>query len=490
MRDSGLSIRMDPRSWPITFKAPMLVVIMMLAVGAAVTDRVLRRVEATQTMHLKELASTYMDGLSALVAPHVMHHDTWEVFDALERAARGYGSLELMWTTVVTPTGIIIASSQPALFPADSEMTKDVIQRFHADAELVLADKEERAYLRRILIHQGRAIGAIYVDLGISRLLKERREVLVTLLLTNAALILAFALLGYLLVRWMIGPVKVLAHYLGRARTRGLDPIPASLMPRAGSEFARLFHRYNEVAREVAERELLATRLAQEEKLASLGRLTSGIAHEINNPLGGLFNAIDTLKKHGASEDVRRKSISLLERGLAGIRDVVRAALHVYRIDKNPRPLTSVDIEDLGLLIRPELKRKRLRIDWSCNLAGSLSVSAPAVRDIALNLLLNACAASPEGGCIEFVAERKNNFLSMRITDKGAGLPEQSKSYLESAEAGKAPIEERGGLGLWMVRRLADELGATVSVTTAAGSGTVIDLNIPLHTAEGMRHVA
>ena len=55
------------------------------------------------------------------------------------------------------------------------------------------------------------------------------------------------------------------------------------------------------------------------------------MAHEINNPLGGLFNAIDTLKKHGDKSLVRTQSLSLIERGLFGIREVVQAALATYR---------------------------------------------------------------------------------------------------------------------------------------------------------------
>lgn len=95
----------------------------------------------------------------------------------------------------------------------------------------------------------------------------------------------------------------------------------------------------NRMARAVDECEAMGIRLAEEEKLGSLGRLSSAIAHEINDPLGGLFRALDALKRHGDKERVRQTSISLLERGLQGIRDVVRSALHIYRTDEARRSL-------------------------------------------------------------------------------------------------------------------------------------------------------
>lgn len=479
-----------PASWPITLKVPLLVALLMFVVSAVLTNRVLQRLEATQEQHLKELANAYLDGLSALVSPHVLRNDTWEVFDALERAAMGYRGLDLKWTTVAGPDGRIIASSQPVAFPADTPVISTITARFGDSQSFVFAEEEGRAHLRRLLTYQSRIIGAIYADVGITALLLERQDVLTTLLVTNGLLTLLFALLGYWLVRRMVHPIKILSVHLKRASRGDVEPIPKRRMLPQSSEFGILFERYNEMAHAVREREMLSVRLAAEEKLASLGRLTSGIAHEINNPLGGLFNAIDALKQHGDKEQVRVTSISLIERGLTGIRDVVRAALHVYRAEAGTRDLKAVDIEDLATLVRPEVKRKRLLMDWDCALAGALPVPAVPVRDLALNLLLNACAATPELGRVGLAVRVQGATFLIEVSDQGCGLAEPMKGYLERAGAGKAPIEDRSGLGLWMVRRLADELRADITVAKGAGGGTTIRVSIPLEDQKEQRDVA
>jgi signal transduction histidine kinase len=242
------------------------------------------------------------------------------------------------------------------------------------------------------------------------------------------------------------------------------------------------------MVRGVNERELLANKLSEEEKLASLGRLASGIAHEINNPLGGMFNALDSLKRHGQRETVRQTSVRLIEQGLSGIRDLVRSTLVTYRADKNESVLHPRQLDDLRLLIRPEVKRKRLNLRWTNDVIEELRISTVAVRDAVLNLLLNACAASPEGGTVTFTAQLKDERLLIEIIDEGPGLPANVRKYLEHPDVGSAPIDQRGGLGLWMVKRLATESGGELRASDN-GRGTKISLMIMLRRKE-LRNVA
>ena len=476
-------------SWPLTAKVPLLVAGLMIAVAALVSQVVLSRLVDDQESNLRILTSAYLDAMSAAVLPAVIRGDVWETFDALDRARGKYAGLAVKHTIVELPNGSILASSDPRRFPVDTKVPGDERRRYPSAADLTIDEPAGQAWLMRPLTEGGVVVGRILSEIDIEPLLTIRREVLRTLILVNGALTLGFALLGYFVVKRMVQPLGVLARHVEQIREGNVEPIPERHRRNLANEFGRLFDRFNAMARSVNEREALASRLAEEEKFAMLGKLASGMAHEVNNPLGGMLNAIDTLQVHGDDPDARQKSLDFLKRGLAGIRSVVRATLVTYKGASGPSLLTPNDLDDLRFLVQHETGVRRLKLDWRNGVAAPIPIDGAAVLQITLNLLLNACAASPVDGTVAIDASCRDGMLRVAISDEGPGLPEDMAVLIDRSDHLTGPPRGHAGLGLWTTARLVHRLGGRMELDRGF-SGTRIIVTLPVHETEALHAVA
>ena len=479
---------LNTKRWPLAVKVPALVALLMLGVSVILTNALLSRLRDLQLRQLASLSTTYLDGLAASLTPYVLREDVWEVFDAIDRRTSLGGGFGRANVVVIDGRGLILASSNPRQTPVGSSEAS-LAERFSNGAALIVDEDLGRAYARKMLTYQGRTIGQLFADFDVSHLLRERREVLGTLIVTNTVIALMLAALGYWTIRRMLAPLGILSRQLDQGIKGVVHPVLPPPAASADSEFGRLFQRYNAMAEALNEREALAKQLAAEERLASLGRLASGVAHEINNPLGGMFNAIDTLKQHGERPSVRFQSLDLIDRGLRGIRDVVRTILATYRADLEPRNLTAPDLNDMRLLLGPEAARRGTRISWSNDVIGELALPAAPVRQILLNIGLNAIAASSNGGAVEVRITCEAKTLLMHVSDQGPGLPLHARLVLDGPRSQLSSFEEGSGLGLWLIRRMVSDLGGEIEYQSST-DGTLISVNLPLHHGVGVRDVA
>lgn len=466
-----------PHRWSITVKVPVVVALFMAAISGIITSGVLDRLALTQQRNFEDLAGVYLDALSSALIPFVLRDDTWEVFDALDRAS-SLGTFGKVEVVVASTQGEILASTDPRKLRPATPLPVEWSGRVPEPSGVAVDAGTGRAEAKRKLAYQGRDLGTLYASFDISTLLRERAEVFRTLLLTNAALTLAMMAAAYFAVRAMVTPIRLLSTHLHRTETGRVEAVQEGYVARLSGEYGSLFRRFNAMATAVNEREALASHLAHEERLASLGRLASGMAHEINNPLGGLFNALSTLRRHGHDPAVRERSLGLLERGLAHVRDVVRAALVTYKTEAVARFLKPGDIDDLKVLIEPEVIRKDLLLSWENEVRSSVSVPAGLVRQATLNLLLNAVEATPPGGRVGFGAFVSEAGLHVVIDDSGPGIAADKKAYLETSGEPSPPPGD--GLGVWIVRRLVSEAKGHIVVEAVPKlGGTRIRLMLP-----------
>jgi len=474
---------------PMAFKIPLVVTVFMAAVAVFVSERVLSRFQEAQTRHVGDLATIYLDGMASALVEPVVREDEWEAFDIIDRARQIHAGLRLTETVVALADGRVLASSDPRAHSSWSPLPPSFLTQRTQAPMVDVRDDEAQAVSRRDLASGGTIVGSVHATFDIAPLLAERRSVLWSLIVTNAALTLVLALAAWLTVRRMMRPIQVLASHLEEGAGQRVEPIPEQFVEAAPLEVRRLFQAFNGMAEAVQEREVLSRQLVEEERLASLGRLASGMAHEINNPLGGLFNALDTLKEHGERGDIRRRTIDLIERGLRGIRDVVRTTLVTYRADQDIHSLKRADVDDLRLLVEPEVRRKWLALRWVNEGYDELPMSPSVVRQVLLNLLLNACRAAPEGSQVGFEAHVDGPCFVATIEDMGPGLPIGARNALTDP-GGKPLPGSGGGLGLWMVHRLIKEVGGTVAALPRIPAGTIVRITIPLKDEEGTANVA
>ncbi|WP_292594729.1 ATP-binding protein [Mesorhizobium sp.] len=170
---------------------------------------------------------------------------------------------------------------------------------------------------------------------------------------------------------------------------------------------------------------------------------------------------------------------------------MVEAALATYRPERSQRPMSAADLDDISLLLKPELRRKRQRLDWSVawNGARELPIRGGPVRQAILNLLLNASAVTPEDGTVSLTAMSADDRLHIEIGDQGCGMPPDIAGILIDQDPGPA-VRAGRGLGLWMVRRVVDDLGGHASIAARRGGGTAVTLTIPFDREDVKAHAA
>ena len=239
-------------------------------------------------------------------------------------------------------------------------------------------------------------------------------------------------------------------------------------------------------AREETRVRELERQLFHSERLATVGRVVAGIAHEINNPLEGMLNYL-TL----AQDDLARGDAAAAERRMGGVREgIERVAGIVRQVLGQADPATApVSPVELGGLIRQavafiESRRAFRGIAFTVAVPDEpLLASGRSVMlgQVLTNLALNACEAQPEGGEVRVSAERDGDRIQVEIADRGPGIaPEDMARIFEPFYSTKGST----GLGLSVCHTIVSQHGGELKAQDREGGGTVFRLSLPTWTEE------
>lgn len=329
--------------------------------------------------------------------------------------------------------------------------------------------------------------GTLKFGISLEKVKKEiTATVLRIVLLTCLFLIAGFGIIVLLSQRF-IRPITELANTMERIRGEELD---VSIPVKGMDEIAVLTARFNSLMERIrdAQVELKKTheRLMQSERLASIGILSSGIAHEINNPLGGLFNCLEILKQKGDDLALREKYLNLIREGLERIETTVNRLLYMAR-KKEPKQ-EEINIKDAadtvyGLV---EFRGKRLNIKFSNDIPEDLKmvIDPQDFQQILLNLFINAIQAMKEGGELRVSGSRNNSSIIIGVSDTGSGIKKEHLSRIFDPFFTTKPPGEGTGLGLWLTYEIVKSYNGDIKVESEEGRGSRFELSFPFHLYE------
>ena len=218
----------------------------------------------------------------------------------------------------------------------------------------------------------------------------------------------------------------------------------------------------------------------QGEKLAALGRLTAGIAHEINNPLGGMQNCIKSMQESPDDRELNQRYLELLSKGLRRIGETVRQLLNFGR--REPLRLRTVKVDDLirecFTLLEYGLKNIELILDL--NLERPFSVDVEALKQVIVNIGLNGIQAMTDGGKLTVESRETDTGLLIKIADTGTGMDEEQVQKIFDPFYTTKDVGEGTGLGLFVTYSLVQNMNGKITVESHKGQGACFQLELPV----------
>jgi two-component system sensor histidine kinase PilS (NtrC family) len=224
---------------------------------------------------------------------------------------------------------------------------------------------------------------------------------------------------------------------------------------------------------------VMEERLRQADRLATLGRMSANIAHEIRNPLASLTGAIEVLASNGTAGEVRQRLAQIVLKESARLNEILRDFLEYARPAPLARARTNVieSIDEVLVLLDHRADPGTLKIVREFPPTLDWVIDRQQFRQAVWNLCLNAVQAMPGGGELRVTAVTVGGSLEVRVADTGEGIAQENVSHI--FEPFFSTKSDGSGIGLSLVHRIMQDHGGDVDVESATGAGSAFTLRFP-----------
>jgi two-component system NtrC family sensor kinase len=376
--------------------------------------------------------------------------------------------------------GRVVASSFRGPIPAAL-----VALRPAADQLPVMVKDGERRVLDLVEPILGGELGVVRLGIDMRSARTVERQLAIQLGLLAIGMIGAGLIAAFLTGRSLARPLDAILGVVDRFDPSRIEPSP-EVAPGNVRELRvladRFAHMMSRLRAAHAEQLRARQKSLETERLAALGSLVAGVAHEVNNPLAGLKNCVARLEREELAPAKRREYLALMGEGLDRIEGVVRQLLdfgrpHPPRLEPLPAQRLA---EEAVALMRPLLERRAVRAELLGFAAGgSVLADRRLVGQALVNLLLNAGYVTPDGGVLRVRCRRRDGYVGLAVEDDGPGIPEDVRERILDPFFSTKPEGEGTGLGLSVTRTIVDAHGGELGFEFPERGGTVATVWLP-----------
>ena len=260
-------------------------------------------------------------------------------------------------------------------------------------------------------------------------------------------------------------------------RIRAFLPEEQRLLDEAARQLSLIVER-----REVqAEQEAIRARLHQADRLATIGQMASGMAHELNEPLGSILGFAQLIGKTKRLPPQARADLRKIEAAALHARDIIRKLMLFARGGSGCRARVDLNrlIEEAASLWTIRGEEEHVRTVCELDPAQPAIWADPGqMKQVLVNLAVNAIQAMPDGGTLRIATRRDGAWTEMTVSDSGGGIPEATKPRLFDPFFTTKEVNEGVGLGLSVVHGIVAGHGGTIGVERSPAGGALFRVRL------------
>jgi len=242
------------------------------------------------------------------------------------------------------------------------------------------------------------------------------------------------------------------------------------------------------IVEDITEKKTMEEQLLQSSKLASIGKLTAGISHEIGNPLASISSLVQELRalevKTPEEKEFTGDSLKTINSHVERIAKIVRSLGDFARVSSAKKVLSSLtDILDRTIgLVKYDKRFKNIQVTSSAGEIPQILVNPDQIQQVFLNLILNALDAMPDGGGLTVTIKQDGSFISIVFADTGSGIDKNVMDKIFDPFFTTKPLGKGTGLGLSICYGIIRDHKGTIDFTSKKGEGTSFTIRLPLKT--------